>query len=74
LNHDQLLSKAAFFRNHPASVYCEITYQAVVDGSGTQNIDSTMLEGLWKSYQTGLLDSVTIRADEKEFKVDLICL
>jgi hypothetical protein len=67
LNHFELHSKAAFFGNGPAVVFCEITYQA--DGPEPSKIDKKLREDLWKSYQAGLFDGFTIQVEEKQFKV-----
>jgi hypothetical protein len=72
LKHLELHSKAAFFGNGPAVVCCEMTYQAVIDKPESPKIDKTLRESLWKSYEKGLFDGVTIQVKGKEFKVALI--
>jgi hypothetical protein len=72
LTQNQLLSKAAFFGSGSATVCCEMTYKVSVDGLEPPKINHDVCKGLWKSYQQGLCDAVTIQVENKQFKVVLI--
>lgn len=62
-------SKVDFFKNGPVIVCCQMSYQISVDKPEPPKIENDIRENLWKSYQDGLYDGVTIQVEKKEFKV-----
>jgi hypothetical protein len=49
-----------------------MTYKVSVDEPEPPKIDNDVRKGLWKSYQQGLFDGVTIQVEGRQFKVVLI--
>jgi hypothetical protein len=69
MNHDELFSRASFFKSDKAIVCCEIAYKIPDNIANHFNSDVKFRQKLWNSHANGFHDAVTIKVEGKEFKV-----